>query len=44
MPPLPDPDFNKFGHGMSLLGGWLPVTAAQAFVDSLPWIASRFGS
>lgn len=26
MPRLPDPDFSKFGHGISLLGGWLPTT------------------
>jgi hypothetical protein len=26
MPPLPDPNFSKFGHGTSLLGGWLPLT------------------
>src|SRR6476659_118144 len=26
MPPLPDPNFSKFGHGISLLGGWLPLT------------------
>jgi S-formylglutathione hydrolase FrmB len=26
MPRLPDPDFNKFGHGTSLLGGWVPVS------------------
>lgn len=25
MPSLPDPDFNRWGHGISLLGGWLPV-------------------
>jgi hypothetical protein len=26
MPPLPDPNFGKFGHGVSLLGGWLPLS------------------
>ncbi len=26
MPRLPDPDFSKFGHGISLLGGWFPIT------------------
>jgi hypothetical protein len=26
MPRLPDPDFSKFGHGVSLLGGWFPIT------------------
>ena len=26
MPPLPDPNFSRFGHGISLLGGWLPLT------------------
>jgi S-formylglutathione hydrolase FrmB len=28
MPRLPDPDFNRWthGHGVSLLGGWLPIT------------------
>src|SRR6202022_5098673 len=25
IPRLPDPDFNKFGHGISLLGGWFPT-------------------
>ncbi|BBZ30862.1 hypothetical protein MMAD_51570 [Mycolicibacterium madagascariense] len=26
MPPLPDVDFNRWGHGVSLLGGWFPLT------------------
>jgi S-formylglutathione hydrolase FrmB len=26
MPRLPDPDFSKFGQGISLLGGWFPIT------------------
>jgi hypothetical protein len=26
MPRLPDPDFSKWGHGTSLLGGWFPIT------------------
>jgi len=26
MPPLPDPDFSKWGHGTSLLGGWFPIS------------------
>jgi hypothetical protein len=26
MPRLPDPDFSKWGHGTSLLGGWLPIS------------------
>ncbi|HEX7824064.1 MAG TPA: hypothetical protein VF477_04095, partial [Mycobacterium sp.] len=26
MPRLPDPDFSKFGQGVSLLGGWFPIT------------------
>jgi S-formylglutathione hydrolase FrmB len=25
MPRLPDPNFNHWGHGISLLGGWLPI-------------------
>jgi S-formylglutathione hydrolase FrmB len=25
MPRLPDPDFSKWGHGTSLLGGWFPI-------------------
>jgi hypothetical protein len=25
MPPLPDPNFSRFGHGISLLGGWFPL-------------------
>jgi hypothetical protein len=26
MPRLPDPDFNKWGQGTSLLGGWFPIS------------------
>jgi len=26
MPPLPDYDFSNYGKGISLLGGWLPLT------------------
>ena len=26
MPRLPDPDFSKWGHGTSLLGGWFPIS------------------
>lgn len=26
MPRLPDPDFNKWGQGTSLLGGWFPLS------------------
>jgi hypothetical protein len=26
MPPLPDPNFSRYGHGVSLLGGWLPLS------------------
>ena len=32
MPPLPDPNFSKFGHGISLLGGWLPLSVEIATV------------
>jgi S-formylglutathione hydrolase FrmB len=32
MPPLPDPDFGRFGHGISLLSGWLPLTIEIATV------------
>lgn len=32
MPPLPDPDFTRFGHGVSLLGGWLPIAVEVATV------------
>ena len=26
MPRLPDPDFSKWGQGISLLGGWFPIS------------------
>jgi S-formylglutathione hydrolase FrmB len=35
MPPLPDPNFAKFGHGTSLLGGWLPLTIEIVTVVTL---------
>ena len=46
MPPLPDPDFSRFGHGISLLGGWLPVTAeilaVVALVIAIGWRTRRW--
>jgi hypothetical protein len=35
MPPLPDPNFSRYGHGISLLGGWLPPTIEVITVVSL---------
>jgi len=46
MPPLPDPNFSKFGHGVSLLGGWLPVTVevltVVAVVAAVGWRTRRW--
>ncbi|MGB8408065.1 MAG: alpha/beta hydrolase-fold protein [Mycobacterium sp.] len=46
MPPLPDPDFGRFGHGISLLGGWLPlsieVLAIVALVVAVGWRSRRW--
>ncbi|MDT7790687.1 MAG: hypothetical protein QOD59_123, partial [Mycobacterium sp.] len=35
MPPLPDPNFSRYGHGISLLGGWLPPTIEVITVVTL---------
>src|SRR5262245_5376999 len=46
MPPLPDVDFSKFGHGVSLLDGWLPFTieliAVVALVVAIGWRTRRW--
>jgi S-formylglutathione hydrolase FrmB len=46
MPPLPDPNFSRFGHGISLLGGWLPVTleilAAAILIVTIGWRTRRW--
>jgi S-formylglutathione hydrolase FrmB len=46
MPPLPDPDFSRFGHGVSLLGGWLPLTvellAVVVLVIAIGWRTRRW--
>jgi S-formylglutathione hydrolase FrmB len=46
MPRLPDPDFTRFGHGVSLLGGWLPLTvellAVVILVVAIGWRTRRW--
>lgn len=46
MPRLPDPDFGRFGHGVSLLSGWLPTTiqivTIVAVVVALGWRSRRW--
>ena len=46
MPPLPDPDFTKFGRGISLLGGWLPlgieIVAVVVLVAAIGWRTRRW--
>ncbi len=46
MPRLPDPDFNKLGHGVSLLGGWLPITVQigtfVAVIVAVGWRSRRW--
>jgi S-formylglutathione hydrolase FrmB len=43
MPPLPDPNFARFGHGISLLGGWLPLTIEIVTVVVLVVAVARRG-
>src|SRR5690348_11966445 len=46
MPPLPDVDFSKYAHGVSLLDGWLPLTieiiAVVALVSAIGWRTRRW--
>jgi len=46
MPPLPDPNFSKFGHGISLLGGWLPlavdIVTAVILIVAIGWRTRRW--
>ncbi len=46
MPRLPDPDFSRFGHGLSLLGGWLPntiqIVALAVVVAAVGWRTRRW--
>ena len=46
MPPLPDVDFNRWGHGVSLLGGWFPLTleivTAVVLIAAVGWRTRRW--
>lgn len=46
MPPLPDPNFNRFGRGISLLDGWLPliieVIAVVVLIVAIGWRTRRW--
>jgi S-formylglutathione hydrolase FrmB len=46
MPPLPDPNFSRFGHGVSLLGGWLPltieITTVVVLIAAIGWRTRRW--
>ena len=46
MPRLPDPDFSKWGHGTSLLGGWFPITveilSIVVLVVAIGWRTRRW--
>jgi hypothetical protein len=46
MPRLPDPDFNKFGHGISLLGGWFPtcveILTIVVLIVAIGWRTRRW--
>ena len=46
MPRLPDPDFSKFGHGISLLGGWFPITieilSIVVLIAAIGWRTRRW--
>jgi len=46
MPRLPDPDFNKWGHGTSLLGGWFPlvveILAVVVLIAAIGWRTRRW--
>jgi S-formylglutathione hydrolase FrmB len=46
MPRLPDPDFTKFGQGVSLLGGWFPITieiiSIVVLIAAIGWRTRRW--
>lgn len=46
MPALPDPNFNRFGHGISLLGGWFPLTVeivtVVVLIAAIGWRTKRW--
>jgi S-formylglutathione hydrolase FrmB len=46
MPPLPDVDFNRWGHGVSLLGGWFPLTVeivtVVVLIAAIGWRTTRW--
>jgi hypothetical protein len=46
MPPLPDPNFSRYGQGVSLLGGWLPVSiqvvTVVLLVVAIGWRSRRW--
>ena len=46
LPQIPAPDFRQYAHGVSLLGGWLPLTieivAAIALVAVIGWRSRRW--
>jgi S-formylglutathione hydrolase FrmB len=46
MPPLPDPNFSRYGHGVSLLGGWLPlsiqVVTVVLLIVAIGWRTRRW--
>jgi hypothetical protein len=46
MPRLPDPDFNKWGQGTSLLGGWFPtgveILTIIILIVAIGWRARRW--
>jgi S-formylglutathione hydrolase FrmB len=46
MPRLPDPDFSKFGQGISLLGGWFPITieilSIVVLIAAIGWRTRRW--
>jgi S-formylglutathione hydrolase FrmB len=46
MPPLPDPNFNRWGHGISLLGGWFPITVevvtVVVLIAAIGWRTRRW--
>jgi hypothetical protein len=46
MPPLPEPNFSRYGQGVSLLGGWLPVSiqvvTVVLLVVAIGWRSRRW--
>jgi hypothetical protein len=46
MPRLPDPNFNRWGHGVSLLGGWFPLTVeivtVVVLIAAIGWRTRRW--